>query len=254
MDRPALFTRPRSGLPRPLYEQIRESVRTDILNGSLRHHERIPSEKELMSLFGVSRITVRQALGDLEREGMIFRIPGKGSYVSKPKPQPTQELSRLQGFAEAMEQQGYSASNRVVGLTTLPASEDIATHLGIAVGSPVTEIRRVRHLDGAPISFDITYVKADLGQRLAREDLAGRDIFRIIEQDYGMALGHAEQRIQALAADETLASWLEIAPGAPVLHIERLAYTREGEPLEFDYVYYRGDSFRYRLRIERERK
>lgn len=240
--------------PVPLYEKIRESVRADILSGTLRHHERIPSEKEFMSIFGVSRITVRQALGDLERDGMIFRIPGKGSYVAKPKEKPTQELARLQGFAEAMEQQGYSARNRVVGLATLPASEEIAERLRVFVGAPVTEIRRVRYLDESPISFDITYVKADYGDRLAREDLAGRDIFLILEKDYGIPLGHADQCIQSLAADEVMANYLEVEVGSPVLYIERLAYTRSGEPLEFDYVYYRGDSFRYRLRIDRERK
>lgn len=238
--------------PVPLYEKIRESVRADILSGTLRHHEKIPSEKEFMSIFGVSRITVRQALGDLERDGMIFRIPGKGAYVAQPKEKPTQELARLQGFAEAMEQQGYSARNRVVGLATVAASEAVAERLGVAVGSSVTEIRRVRYLDAAPISFDITYVKPEVGKRLAREDLEGRDIFLILEQDYGIPLGHADQCIQSMVADEELAHRLKVAAGAPVLYVERLAYTRGGEPLEFDYVYYRGDQFRYRLRMDRE--
>lgn len=238
--------------PVPLYEKIRESVRADILSGTLRHHEKIPSEKEFMLLFGVSRITVRQALGDLERDGLIFRIPGKGAYVAQPKEKPTQELARLQGFAEAMEQQGYSARNRVVGLATVAASEAVAERLGVPVGSSVTEIRRVRYLDAAPISFDITYVKTDLGKRLAREDLEGRDIFLILEQDYGIPLGHADQCIHAMVADDELAHRLKVAAGAPVLYVERLAYTRDGEPLEFDYVHYRGDQFRYRLRMDRE--
>lgn len=252
MSQATLNPTPPLAPPVPLYEKVRESVRADILNGSLQHHARIPSEKELMSIFGVSRITVRQALGDLERDGMIFRIPGKGSYVAKPKEKATQELARLQGFAEAMEQQGYSARNRVVGLASLPADEEIAERLRIPVGTTVTEIRRVRYLDETPISFDITYVGHELGQRLAREDLAGRDIFLILEKDYGIPLCHADQCIQALAADDVLTDYLDVEPGSPILHIERLAFSQNGEPVEFDYIYYRGDAFRYRLRIDRQ--
>jgi GntR family transcriptional regulator len=172
--------------------------------------------------------------------------------VAQPKEKPTQELARLQGFAEAMEQQGYSARNRVVGIASVAANEALAERLGVAIGSSVTEIRRVRYLDAAPISFDITYVKPEVGKRLAREDLEGRDIFLILEQDYGIPLGHGDQCIQAMVADEELAHRLKVAAGAPVLYVERLAYTRDGEPLEFDYVYYRGDQFRYRLRMDRE--
>lgn len=236
--------------PVPLYEQIRESLRAEILGGTLRPHQRIPSEKDCMRRFDVSRITVRQALGDLERDGLIFRVPGKGSYVAKPKP--TQQLARLQGFGEAMAQQGYTTTNRVVGVATQPATEAVARRLGIAQRAAVTEIRRIRAVDRVPISFDVTYVRSELGACLARENLAGRDIFAILENDYGIALGHADQEIQALAADAEIAGHLGVAPGDPLLHIARVAHTRDGEPIELDYVHYRGDAFRYRLRIERD--
>jgi GntR family transcriptional regulator len=235
--------------PAPLYEQIREALRARILDGSYRQHDRIPSEKEFMEGFSVSRITVRQALGDLEKEGLIFKIPGKGSYVAKPKP--TQELARLQGFGEAMSQLGYETFNRVVGHAAVAASEHVAKQLQLAAGAPVTEIRRVRYLDREPISYDVTYVATALGDRLAREDLAKRDLFLILENDYGIALGHADLCINAVNADAVVAGHLGVDKGAPLLHIERLACSKDGTPVEFDYVYYRGDTFRYRLRIER---
>lgn len=235
--------------PVPLYEHIRETLRQQIAQGAYQHYDRIPSEKELMAQFRVSRITVRQALSDLSREGVIFKVPGKGSYVSKPKP--TQELSFLKGFGQAMAKQGYRTSNRVVGLATVQGEEDICRRLGLLPGSMVTEIRRVRYVDEQPISYDITHIRQDLGERLAQEDLAGRDLFSILEKDYGLALGHGEQSIQALIADETLARLLDIAPGGAVLHIERVAYQADGSPLEYDEVFYRGDAFRYRLTINR---
>jgi GntR family transcriptional regulator len=90
-----------------------------------------------------------------------------------------------------------------------------------------------------------------LGLRLAREDLATRDIFQILENDFAIALGHADLGIDATVADATLAQQLEVAVGAPLLYLERMTYTREGEPLELDYIHYRGDRFRYQLRIDR---
>lgn len=235
--------------PLPLHAQIREEVRARIRAGTYRQHERIPSEKEFMEAFGVSRITVRQALGDLEKEGLVFKIAGKGCYVSKPKP--TQELARLQGFGEAMSSQGFDTFNEVVGLRTLRAPEPVARSLGLAAHAQVTEIRRVRHLDRVPVSLDITYVAQPLGERLAREDLATRDIFLILENDYGVALGHADLSIDAVIADAQTAACLRVAAGAPLLYLERLTHDRDGAPVELDYVYYRGDNFRYRLRVER---
>lgn len=235
--------------PRPLYAQIKASLREQIIDGTYGEHERIPSEYELMSSFGVSRITVRKALDDLEQERLIFKVPGKGAFVSKPKP--FQELARLQGFGEAMSRLGYQTRNRVVSFETVAANEIVACRLVIPPGSPVSEIRRVRYLDHEPISLDISYLPTHLGERLAHEDLFTRDIFMIIENDYGTPLGHAELSIEAAVADAGLSALLGISTGAPILRIERLTHSANGTPLDFEYLYYRGNAFSYQLRIER---
>lgn len=237
------------GRQQALHARIREALRASILDGTFRPHDRLPSEKELMQSHGVSRITVRHALGELEKDGAIYRIAGKGSYVAKPAP--VQDLAKLQGFGEAMSRLGFETTNQVVGLQTLPAQSDVALKLGLAPGTPVTEIRRVRCVDQEPVSLDITYVAAALGERLAREDLATRDIFAILEKDYGIALGHADLSISTLPAAPPLTEHLKVLAGAPVLHLERLTHSRDGAPLEFDRIYHRGDSFSYRLRIAR---
>ena len=207
----------------PLHGQIRDWLRGEILTGRYPPHARLPSEKALMSQFGVSRITVRHALGVLAQEGLLSTVAGKGSFVAPPKP--AQALGRLQGFAEAMRDQGYLAHNRVESLQERPASAAVARWLALAEGAPVTEIRRVRHLDGAPVSVDLTYVPVELGRRLAQEDLAGRDIFAIYEQDYGIALGYAELSIDAVAASAELAARLEVeANGQAVSAVFRLIF------------------------------
>jgi len=235
--------------PLPLYVQIKDALRGQIFDGTYVAHDRLPSENELMSAFGVSRITVRQALGDLEKEQLIFKVPGKGAFVSQPKP--FQQLARLRGFAEAMADQGREAFNRVVGHATVMADATLAARLQVPEGSPLVEIRRVRHADRQPVSLDVTYVRRELGERLAREDLATRDIFVIIENDYATPLGHADLSIDAISADPVLARHLEVAPGAPILRMERLTWSKAGQPIDFEYLYYRGDSFSYQIRAER---
>ena len=91
--------------PQPLYEQIKDTLRGRILDGTYAPHSQMPSEHELCALFGVSRITVRQALGDLQKEGLLFKLHGKGTFVSKPKA--FQNVTSLQGFGEAMSSMGY---------------------------------------------------------------------------------------------------------------------------------------------------
>lgn len=235
--------------PLPLYAQIKESLRERIIDGTYRQHDRIPSEADLMRSFGVSRITVRQALSDLENERLIFKVAGKGAFVSKPRP--FQQSARLQGFGEAMLKLGITVTNRLVSLNTVAADAVVAARLQVPEGSPLTEIRRVRYTDGEPISLDVTYVRRDLGERLAREDLATRDIFVIIENDYDTALGHADLCIDAIVADAALARQLQVPPGAPVMRTERLTWSKAGEPIDFEYLYCRGESFRYQLRAER---
>lgn len=235
--------------PLPLYVQIKESLREQIFDGTYSEHERLPSESDLMAEFGVSRITVRQALSDLEGEQLIFKVPGKGAFVARPKP--FQQLARLQGFAEAMSALGLETHNRVLGLKLVPADATIADRLKVPEGSPLTEIRRVRHAARQPVSLDITYVRRELGERLAREDLAQRDIFGIIENDFATPLSHADLAINAIVADAQLARLLGVEAGSPILRMERLTWGRDGQPLDFEYLYYRGDSFSYRIRAER---
>lgn len=236
-------------VPGSLYARIRDELRSQIIGGVYQPHDRLPSESELMTRYGVSRITVRNAVSELEKEGVLFKLAGKGIYVSKPKP--FQSLVRLQGFAEAMAQHGHEIFNDVVSIESTHASEEIAQRLQLSTGDAVTEIRRVRYLNRAPVSFDVTYVPTHIGARLAREDLVTRDIFLILENDYGIALGFADLVIDALCADETLAAHLQIKIGDPVLRVARLTHSAEGKPIDFEYLYCRSDNFQFRLRIER---
>jgi GntR family transcriptional regulator len=235
--------------PVPLYAQIKDILRARILDGSYQPHQQMPSESEMIASFNVSRITVRQALNDLQNEGLIFRIHGKGTFVSKPKA--FQDLGRLQGFGEAMRQMGYETFSRVLAIKSMTPSPQVAERLQLPKRARVTELQRVRFLNREPISLDITYVPQAIGNRLAKEDLAARDVFVILENDYGIALGHAELQIGSTLADETLAAQLKVEEGSPVLFIERTTHTADGTPIDYEHLYYRGDAFQYKVRVDR---
>jgi GntR family transcriptional regulator len=232
----------------PLHTQIREIIRRRVLDGTYAPHSQMPSESQMMEAFSVSRITVRQALGDLQKEGLIFKVPGKGSFVAKPKA--FQNLSRLQGFGEAMAPAGYETFSQVLSMRRVAATDVVARRLKLKPAAPVFEIQRLRYLNREPISVDLSYFPPELGERLAQEDLPTRDIFLILENDYGLALTHADVQIEAISADEDLARHLRIEEGSPLLRIERLTYANE-QPIDFEFLYYRGDAFQYRLRIDR---
>ena len=234
----------------PLYSQLREHLRSQILEGIYPAHSQLPSESELGASFKVSRITVRQALSDLQRENLIFKVPGKGAFVAKPKT--FQPLTQLEGFAAAMERMGHEVRNKVLSQRIVEASPSVARRLELPAGSEVAEIQRVRMVDREPISYEMTYLPVEVGQRLFSEDLAGRDIFAILENDFAIPLGHADLQIDAVPADEILARTLTATEGAALLRIERLTHRLSGPPLDFERLYFRGDAFQYRLRLSRQ--
>ena len=237
--------------PVPLYSQLKELLRTRILDGTYPPHSRMPSESELGKAFDVSRITVRQALGDLQKEGLIFKIHGKGTFVAKPKA--FQNVSSLQGLAESMTQMGYEVLNRLLSFKQVPASALTAKRLQLEEDCLVTEIKRVRLINREPVSLEVTYLPQAVGEKLEKADLVTRDIFLILENDCGIPLGHADLAIDAVLADSSLTQALGVEEGSPIMRIERLTHAADGTPLDFEHLYYRGDAFQYRLRIDRQK-
>lgn len=233
----------------PLYRRIYQDLRERILDGEWPPGLRLPSESALGAVFEVSRITIRQALGALQKEGLIYSQQGRGSFVSRPKA--VQNVTRLQGFAEQMGAHGYEVRNRLLGLSEVPADQKVASRLGVQKGAPVVEIRRLRLLDREPVSIELTWLPLDIGRQVARADLAVRDIFVILENDCGRPLGQADLALDAVAADAELAARLNVPEGAPLLRVERLTHDSTGHPVDYEFLYFRGDTFQYRFQVGR---
>jgi GntR family transcriptional regulator len=232
----------------PLYLQIKWALKKKILAGEYAPYERLPSESELMSTFGVSRITVRQALKDLNSEGLVFTSQGKGTFASKPKA--TQDVQQLQGFDEAMSPKGYKTSARLVSIRERVADREVQKKLQLSEKDKVIEVVRIRYLNHEAVSLDRSFLPLDIGQGLFGEDLT-RDIFPIIERQQNLKLGEAEISLEARPADEEVAHQLGLELGSPLMWVERLTRDQNGRPIDYEYLAIRGDSYKYSFKIER---
>lgn len=233
----------------PLYAVLREQLKAQILEGRLRPGERLPSESELTEAFGVSRITVRQALNDLQKEGLLVKAHGKGSFVAQPAV--ALDLTRLRGLAESLTGAGRTVHTQILSLRHVDAPKDVARAFGMAEGGEVTELQTLRYLDREPLVLSRSWMPRAYGDRLSKADLAHRDILDIYEHDLGVAVGKADVTIGAINADAQHHARLGVAPGAALVVMERKVYSRAGQVVHIEKSAYRADRFSYSLTLER---
>ncbi|HWT38515.1 MAG TPA: GntR family transcriptional regulator, partial [Paraburkholderia sp.] len=158
-----------------LYQRIRDALHARILDGTYPPGTRLPTEHALCDSHNVSRITIRQALERLRQEGWVEKIHGQGTFVKKSRA--VQNIGALQSFSEAMTPLGHRVSNRVISARVVGVNSQLASRLQLDTLARVTEIQRVRMLDGAAVSFEVTYAAREVGEQLIAADLASRDIF-----------------------------------------------------------------------------
>lgn len=226
--------------PIPLYMQIEEELRGAISNGELGPLARVPSEAELSAQFSVSRMTARKALDRLVGDGLLFRQPGKGTFVATAKIQhgPSQQLS----FSAAMEAIGRVVATRVLEAGLVGAPSNVAQKLRLAHQSPVVFMRRLRSVDGTPAAIHVAYLLPRFAP-LLDEDLTG-SLYGLMA-DLGGRVEHASDEIEAIAAIGDVARLLKVQPGAPLVFISGVAYSSTMEPLRFTEAVYVGDRFRF---------
>lgn len=236
-------------IPQPLHARLRDALKATILDGRLLPGDKLPSESELQAEHGVSRITVRQALGALQAEGLIVKLHGKGAFVSHPKA--AQSLNRLQGLQEALADDAHAVSNRRLAWREVKAPPEVARQLGLPAGSAVYHLQTLRYVDREPLSVNHSWLLPALGARLARVDFAQRDLIDIFEHEGGLAIGRADLDIGAATARAADAKLLRIDTGAPVLEVERVVHDAAGVPVHAERAVYRADAFRYRISVQR---
>ena len=235
--------------PLPLYAQVEAILAAGIADGTYPAGSQLPNEDELVERHAVSRTTIRQTIQNLVRRGLVEIRRGKGTFVLQPKI--TQELTELSGFVEDMQSLSRRASARLLDKQIVPASESVARELAITAGTPLVRIQRVRLADNAALSFDETYLPRAIGERILENDLETEPVFSLLEQKYYTPLVEAEYCLEAVLADTTVARALGIAEGSPIFLIERISYTTDHTPIDYEKLYYRGDQIRFVTRLAR---
>jgi GntR family transcriptional regulator len=238
--------------PLPLYFQLKELLRQEIESGHWQPGQRIPSEAELCQAFDISRSVVRQALRELEYQGLLYREQGKGTFVAQPKISESL-MQDLSGFYEDMVAKGLTPVTKVLGQEVQPADKKIANYLQIEPGDKVIVIERLRSVGSEPINLVTTYLPYDICPDLIDEDLSTQSLYALLEKKHGLELSHGRRTIEAVAANQYEAQLLGVEEGAPLILLDSVSYLRDGRPIEYFHAVHRGDRSRFEVEVVRVR-
>ena len=230
--------------PDPLYLQLRDTLEAEIRSGRYLAHQRLPSERDLSQQFGVSRMTARQALVEMARDGAIYTRVGKGTFVADPKID--QQLRTLTGFSKDVYARGSRPGSRVLEAKVITPPADIAWQLRLSSGSDqVSCLSRLRLADGAPLAIETAYLPLSLCPNLLSHDFSIESLYGVLEDQYGLRLTQAEQTIEAALATARELDLLQLTHPAAVMRMQRLTLA-DALPVEYVVSSYRGDRYKFR--------
>jgi GntR family transcriptional regulator len=230
----------------PLYHQLYEILRGNIIDGHWPTGAMIPPESELCAFYRVSQITARQALDNLVGDGLIYRQRGRGTFVAQPAIETS--LTRIISFTEDMRGRDYEPGSRVFFSRIVAATPAVAQKLSIEPGEELAQLDRLRFADGEPLSVERASLVHKLCPGVLDGDYESDSLRAALLSQYGLQLIRAEQSIRALGATEEVAELLSIKPGEPLLGIERISFSQHDVPVEWLQILYRSD--RYVLHAE----
>jgi GntR family transcriptional regulator len=235
----------RNGLP--AYQNIQRAIRQRIEAKELKTGDAVSSERELARIHGVSLMTARHALAGLEREGIVERRRGAGTFVAPPRIQ----FNKLTSYTEQMASRGLPPSSRVIAAKMVEDEQEIAARLGLAATSRMVKIERVRLTADEPFALETCYLPGDDFAELVHAPLARGSLFSMLEHDYGVELAYADEEVDATVAEGRVAQLLNLRAGAPLLRMRQVIYSSKTRPVIYVIGFYRSE--RHSLFIRRLR-
>lgn len=237
--------------PLPLYIQLKDILLQELDEGLYPPGSIFPPEMMLVDQYGLSRATVRQAIKDLEHEGYISRIQGKGTIVIREKSSLKRGLSQLTSFTEDMKAHGYETETKILTYEVTAAPYRIAELLQIPEQKPVIHINRLRVVNKIPVAINTSYVNLPDGASMTREDLERTVSLYTLFEMKRIPLIESDKTIEAISATEEQAKLLGIPQGNPLLKVEGVVFTLNRQPLEHHVVISRSDMYKYSLHLLR---
>lgn len=238
------------GSPLPMYYQLKQLLVRDIEQRRLQPGDRILGDHELCSRYDVSRTVVRQALAELENEGVIERVKGRGTFVAHPK---TAEglVQSLTGLFEDVAARGGHLRSEVRRLDVVPADDAVAADLRIPTGTSVIHLERLRFVDDEPWVWTVTHIPESIAPGLIHEDLTDRSLYEVLESSYAVRLVRGVRSVEAAVASSAQARLLGIRRGDPVLVLRSVSIGESERPVESFVALHRGDRSRFQVELNR---
>jgi len=231
----------------PAYQRIRSVIWKRIETGELKPGDVVDSERELARIHQVSLMTARHALTSLEREGVVERRRGAGTFVAPPKI----HFNKLMSYSEQMASRGLVAASQLLGNKVIDYEPEIAARLALPPNSRLVKVERLRHAANEPFALEACYLSGEEFGGLTTAPLGRNSLFSTLERDYGVELAHADEEVDATAADPRTADLLALPRGAPLLRIRQVIYSTKGKATIYVLGFYRSD--RHTLFIRRFR-
>ncbi|MDI3548622.1 MAG: GntR family transcriptional regulator, N-acetylglucosamine utilization regulator [Halanaerobiales bacterium] len=230
----------------PLYVQLKELMKEKIEKGEWKINDKIPSERDLEKDYDVSRMTVRKAIIELVNEGILTRKQGKGTFVKELRIE--QDLVKLNGFTQEMRLRGLKPSTRVIDAAEISPDIDVRNKLKLNLGEKVFVLKRLRLANDEPMAYEVSYISEKLCPDLLNHNL-NQSLYKVLTEEYNIALKYAMQSLEAGIASKKEADLLNINENDPILILERLTTDGNERPIEFVKSIYRGDKFKFLVRL-----
>jgi GntR family transcriptional regulator len=231
----------------PAYQRIQGAIRKRIDAGQLHPGDAVASERDLAKIHQVSLMTARHALASLEREGIVERRRGIGTFVAAPKI----HFNKLMSYTEQMASRSLTAGSKVLFAKVLDHENEAAARLSLPPTSKIVKLERLRHAAGEPFALETCYLSAAEFSGLVDAPIGRESLFGILERNYKIEFGYADEEIDATAADPRIAEILSIPRRAPLLRIRQVIYSSKGQAIMYVLGFYRSD--RHNLVIRRFR-
>ncbi|KRM18281.1 UbiC transcription regulator-associated [Ligilactobacillus hayakitensis DSM 18933 = JCM 14209] len=227
----------------PVYIQIHNHIKKDIESGRWKIGEKIPPERELSKAFGVSRMTLRQAIQTLVDEGILERKVGSGTFVARKKVQ--EKMIGITSFTEITESQGKTPTSKTVSYLVTTPSLSESEALSLSDQQKVLRMERIRYADKLPICFEVATVPYDLVSQFEKSEITS-SLYKTLEKN-GFEIGHAQQTVSAMLASERIADFLNLKKGEAILRLRQITELKDGQPFEYVRTQYAGERYEFYL-------
>lgn len=230
----------------PLYCQLVEVLIQDIQADKYMENEKIPSERELCELYGLSRVTVRQAVSELVNMRILKKEHGRGTFVT---PKMNQDLQKFYSFTDEMKKLGKKPWSKVLGFKIIPCKLKVARKLGINADEDVYEIIRLRLADDVPMMYERTYLPVSRFRGLTKEDVSSQPMYDVFRNKFKMFFSKAEEVLKPVQTRDYEAELLDVSVHIPSMMIERITYEAD-QVIEYTVSIVRGDQIQYRVILD----